>query len=50
VTRGQGKALVVGINQYPYLQTTSKAKKLKAQAGDAEAITQLRAICVQAVN
>jgi hypothetical protein len=36
-------ALVVGINQYPFLQdtSTSKAKSLKTPAGDAEAIAQL---------
>lgn len=33
-------ALVVGINQYPFLKDapTSKAKHLKTPAGDAEAI------------
>jgi LuxR family glucitol operon transcriptional activator len=36
-------ALVVGINQYPFLKDTptSKAKHLKTPAGDAEAIAQL---------
>lgn len=36
-------ALVVGINQYPYLQDTPKSqpKHLKTPAGDAEAIAQL---------
>lgn len=36
-------ALVVGINQYPFLKDTptSKAKHLKTPAADAEAIAQL---------
>jgi LuxR family glucitol operon transcriptional activator len=36
-------ALVVGINQYPFLKDalTSKANRLKTPASDAEAIAQL---------